>query len=152
MSSSSQRWESAVNSKFLAATANCGPRDWALLLHVDRLYDRVYLLDSAARSAHRLSEPPRERSGTEVPWPVVWLLGGHSRKFVYLNGRMPTLQHLREDVWKCIHRLRWRWHFEYAVSTRSERHPLSAVLPKTKSPPPHALPIPTNWASGAPIF
>ena len=51
-----------------------------------------------------------------IPWPVVWLLGGHSEKFRHSGTIRGSAKQLFRAVHIWANKVRWRLHFEMAES------------------------------------
>ena len=49
-----------------------------------------------------------------IPWPVIWLLGGHSEKFRHSGASRGQAKYLFRAVTSWANKVRWRLHFEMA--------------------------------------
>ena len=107
----------AVN-LYVEALEGADMGDLLSLVRPQKAEECVYVFDSSARAV-------RKATGERLPWPIVWLLGRHSRKHVFLTRRMPTLVDLYSGVSQLraqLHR-RARRALRHRFRSRSDSRP-----------------------------
>ena len=53
-----------------------------------------------------------------LPWPVLMLLGAHSRKHVFINGRRMLRKPFAADIKDLCNRIAWKWHFSQTAESQ----------------------------------
>ena len=50
-------------------------------------------------------------AGHSIPWPVIWLLGRYSRKYIFANAKMPDSNWIHGNIQSFRNKMLWRWVF-----------------------------------------
>ena len=87
--------------------------DWCWLARFQELRQRIYLYDDASRSVRH----PDSSSG--VPWPTIWLLARHHRKFMFASGMRPNSRGVRSGLAAFDHATRRTWFFRDSTDMMS---------------------------------
>ena len=77
----------------------------------DKINSSLYIFDHEAKSVSRLTS-------SEVPWPVLFMLGRRHKKFRFLSNSMPTQSQLREALDDASSKLKWNNFF----AERDDKH------------------------------
>ena len=109
--------------KFRAIMQDASPSEWYFFLRPHMLTDCVYIVDPVSRSK-------RQATVREVGWPVLWLLGSHHKKHIFIPPRLPHFKHVISAVGDMIAKIRWRFMFESGLMVSSGK---SAVAPPRSS-------------------
>ncbi len=84
-----------------------GVEDFAWLARYDTLLANMYVVDDSGHTATQAELLDK------LPWPVVLLLGSHSRKHIFSSGRRLSLQETTRSCQDFSNRLKWRWKFKH---------------------------------------
>ena len=63
---------------------------------------------------------PNAVGGPLLPWPVVWLLGAHHRKHIFISGQLPPLGAVRLSVDNFVEELKWQYLFKMGILEASD--------------------------------
>lgn len=80
-------------------------RIWAWLCRYDELCNNIYVVKSSPTSARKVDE------FDSLPWTIIFLLGSHSKKHVFLQKRALDLSIFHEATFNMMHKLKWAWSF-----------------------------------------
>ena len=72
------------------------------------LLQKIYMYDREKNAAYR-PQP------NQIPWPVLLLLGCHSMKHQFLQGKKPKIEEYSKHVWSLYHKL------SYALESRTHQ-------------------------------
>jgi len=100
-------FEKRIARAFRSLVAGCSSTDLAFLINWRELLSRVYIFDDTTKSVRHPRHDLLAEDG--VLWPVVWLLGRHSKKHIFNSSKVPTLRGVHEAVRDFINRVKWRW-------------------------------------------
>jgi hypothetical protein len=87
--------------QFKALFKDLSLTDIAWLHDFETLRQRVYVFDLHKKEA--------THPGTEIPWPIVWLLARYHKKHVFCRKFIPKPDIIRQDAHNFINKIKWRW-------------------------------------------
>lgn len=131
---------------FIDLIKDCSYSDWAYLSEPDKYGTTMYVLNSEAKTVIDPKNHPDFKVEPAMSWPVRWLLGWHSRKHRFCDGKLPHVKSVLRSVADFNQRLKWRWFFRDESSEVPFRLPARKVYvaPFTHNHPPELA-----WACSA---
>ena len=76
-------------------------RDWKNLARVSNLRQSVYVYDHESKSVRH--------PGTEIEWPIIWLLSAFHRKHIFAPQKNQETKHINNDAIRLTRRVEWTW-------------------------------------------
>lgn len=76
-----------------------------MLCRCSELLNNIYVVEKDGHSA------TKAMLEDALPWPVVLLLGSHSRRHIFARGRQLPMQEVERSCNDFANRVKWRWHF-----------------------------------------
>ena len=87
-------------------------RRFAHVISTMNLHDIISLLDykkTLARVAMYCPETKTTYAPSNLPWPVLWLVGRYNPKHILQRSREPRIASLLADVDTIVNKIHWRW-------------------------------------------
>ena len=76
-------------------------RHWKNLAQLSNLRQSIYVYDHESNSVRN--------PGTEIEWPIVWLLSAFHRKHIFVQQKIPETEHINNDAIRHTKRVEWTW-------------------------------------------
>lgn len=114
--------------------------DLAIIQQGEQRKANIYLVDVESKSVRH------PESFAEVPWPVIWMLAGHSRKHI-MQTKLPSLSETAAQVTSAANKLCWsHWHSGHIPEAKEWWW----LRPRKKFTPecPHVAPPELKWLIG----
>ncbi len=90
-----------VNRCFIQCLAGCTEADIAYLFSEETA--AVYYFDQPSRTAYM------QGYGGCIPWPIVWMLSRHSKKFRFSSMQKPNIDGIMQGIRDWGEKVKWRW-------------------------------------------
>ena len=70
--------------------------------HISQISDKAFMC---------MTTNPRSvrNPGTEIEWPIVWLLSGFHRKHIFVPQKILESKHINNDAIRLTRRVEWTW-------------------------------------------
>ena len=105
--------------------------DARALLDYKNVARKIYMYDPAAKTVG----PP-----TDIPWPIVFMLGRLHPKHILVSGKMPEKLRYTADINSFINKIKWRW----ALQGDDSRRVVMAKKKRHTSACPFLVPAPMD--------
>ena len=112
-------------------------RHWKNLAHLSNLRQSIYVYDHESNSVRN--------PGTDIEWPIVWLLSAFHRKHIFVPQKIPETEHINNDAIRHTKRVEWTWALRKDSTCSPRIHIKSHEIASCSTLIP---PVPKCWTTG----